>query len=1665
MRITTKLSLLSLAMLLCFTAVNAQNLGRLTFSQSTGNTYTDITGGTQITTDNDDGTWTSQSIGFTFTFNGADYTTFSVSANCYMQFGNTIQTDYYNSLSSTSAANVVSAMGSDCRLYSANSCELRYQTLGSSPNRVLVIQWKNVSPYGTSANYMNVQIRLYETSNKIEICWGASTMSTSQNRTYQVGIKGPSSGTDYQNRSVLNGTNTWSTSTNGTSLTASCYQSESLYPPSGLIYRWEEVPMSFVSSNVYQITGRVPRGSLNQPVVALEVVTTGFVNALNVSNINISTNGTTRLGDIANVRVYYTGTSGVFNTDNQYGNTVATPGANFSVAGDLTLKPGNNYFWITYDVLSTAVLNNYVDAEIPSVTVSGVNRTPTTTAPYGDRQIADPLEGTYTVGNGGYYANLAAMFTDLNQLGMKGSCVASIISDLNEGTGAQLLQWPEVGSGNYTLTVQPNGAARTISASGSAVLWFHGADRVTVDGRLNGSGRNLTIQNLSATGAGIIFTRSELASVGGATNNTIRNCNIMAGSNSSTSAYGVFMGSTTASNGIAGEDNIKNSLLENQISRAYYGLYAYKGSSDKDMSDLLVKNNIFGSDIAAQYIYFRSIYMNALKDAKIIGNDIYNMKVSPGTNIAAVHLLGNNTGNLIEANKIHGIYNLSTGGWGGWGLLIEAGSGITVANNFMWDFMGINYSGTTYQAYPIRMTGGSNHKIYNNSLNMTGTLSISSTAPTTACMVITSALTGLDVRNNIFRNYMTSTVSGAKSYAVYLSSAVSFQNIDYNIYNVGGPYGVLGYYAADKLTLPDWQASSTKDANSRTAGFSFASDTDLHLYNGWNTSTAPPLTGASTDIDGETRRTTNTNIGADEVIPFMGAQQDLTQFSNVFCEGNDADLSFVPMISSYGDGINRPSLTGLTSMCEYTWYRDGKEVSNPNSNTFSNSTSNVFTIRGMKPEDAKTYRVDVDFFGAPTYSSRNSTVVMEFPISITQQPVGAETCQDRATHKLSVQTTGTIYGEGAYPGNIGFQWQKEDPNNAGMYFDLPYANNANYTVSLSNPKAATGNYRVKVLGPGNCGPATVISNPVYLFVAEPLSDVMATVNFADPMFICNGEDVIFDATANGTITGYQWQKSSDGKVFSDIEIAKNQTAKSAKLILPKATVMETGYYRCMVSGHQNCDETVLPTQDIQILVWPFFEITEHPKSEVVCLSNEVVLNVVPNGKVLEDKDGYQWQKDGINIDPKVNPTAKDPILIISNANYDHSGSYRCVIHFEDCRGQLYTTSNEAQVYVLRETEFVHQPESQMSELGGTAMFTFDAHIYDYPPQYQPDIQWYRGATPLVESERITGVKSSILTIRDIQAGDFASDYHVQLVGKCGDAVSDNFGLAEKAKIDIVTQPQSIDECEGTDVQFQFVINITGTLNMPTYSWFKDGVALANGGKYSGTDTETLTISSPTAAEVGSYYCYVMVQTAPGLFVDATSDMAMLTLKQAPMFTMQPPAVLNVETGRELKLEVAATGFDPIGYQWQKDGADLTGETMATLTIASATTTDAGTYACVVTNQCGTITSTPCVVTVQLQGTTDVNDPVAGGYMLLESIPNPVNSVATISYLMPVSANVKITLTDAQGREIALLANNYVSAGSHDIEININELNLSNGVYFYTMTTNGYSSTKKLVVAK
>jgi len=86
--------------------------------------------------------------------------------------------------------------------------------------------------------------------------------------------------------------------------------------------------------------------------------------------------------------------------------------------------------------------------------------------------------------------------------------------------------------------------------------------------------------------------------------------------------------------------------------------------------------------------------------------------------------------------------------------------------------------------------------------------------------------------------------------------------------------------------------------------------------------------------------------------------------------------------------------------------------------------------------------------------------------------------------------------------------------------------------------------------------------------------------------------------------------------------------------------------------------------------------------------------------------------------------------------------------------------------------------------------------------------------------------------------------------------------------------------------------------------------------------------------------------------------------------------------------------------------------------------------------------------------------------LEQNHPNPFNPSTIISYQLANPANVSLRVYDIIGNEVAILIDNRKqSAGSHSIEFNKFNHNLSSGVYFYQLIAGQYIKTKKMLLLK
>ncbi|MCK5846620.1 MAG: hypothetical protein KAG84_04220, partial [Bacteroidales bacterium] len=205
---------------------------------------------------------------------------------------------------------------------------LYYKTTGSSPNRILTVEYNNVEIERYADKYADVQVSFYETSNKVVIKFGDDNIT-------QVGA-------DMGIHSGVSGYfNKWQEVESGTNNT------------------WIEYtrPVKTFNSIVYNqaSTGDVIQNQNNAEIMRIDVKVNGGTGTLNLNSIEITADNDAD-ADIASsgVKLYRTTTT-TFSTVNMLGTAQSLSGGTATFSSlSYDLPDGTTYIWAVYDIASSA---------------------------------------------------------------------------------------------------------------------------------------------------------------------------------------------------------------------------------------------------------------------------------------------------------------------------------------------------------------------------------------------------------------------------------------------------------------------------------------------------------------------------------------------------------------------------------------------------------------------------------------------------------------------------------------------------------------------------------------------------------------------------------------------------------------------------------------------------------------------------------------------------------------------------------------------------------------------------------------------------------------------------------------------------------------------------------------------------------------------------------------------------------------------------------------------------------------------------------------------------------------------------------------------------------------------------------------------------------------
>ncbi len=283
-------------------------------------------------------------------------------------------------------------------------------------------------------------------------------------------------------------------------------------------------------------------------------------------------------------------------------------------------------------------------------------------------------------------------------------------------------------------------------------------------------------------------------------------------------------------------------------------------------------------------------------------------------------------------------------------------------------------------------------------------------------------------------------------------------------------------------------------------------------------------------------------------------------------------------------------------------------------------------------------------------------------------------------------------------------------------------------------------------------------------------------------------------------------------------------------------------------------------------------------------------------------------------------------------------------------------------------------------------------------KYQWQEDQGNGFSNLTDGGSVNGSLANQLIISNIQLVMDNFQYRCVISGDNADDVISTITFLNVTSIP--TPPSSIDN---TGCTSESIVLMASGGSDGKYRWYQ---APTGGTAISGEVNNSYT--TPTLTVTTSYY----VSVTNGICESARTEVVASVI--SPVSITSQPIDQTVDEGAHANFSITVSGESPF-FQWQKDGVDISGETSNNFMINSAQQSDAGMYTCIVTNDCGTVTSDQAVLAVN-----ELEIPLNLESSVNFSIyPNPTIRTLYIDGLTPES-NWSVIFMDLSGKEVGRL---------------------------------------------
>ncbi len=746
------------------------------------------------------------------------------------------------------------------------------------------------------------------------------------------------------------------------------------------------------------------------------------------------------------------------------------------------------------------------------------------------------------------------------------------------------------------------------------------------------------------------------------------------------------------------------------------------------------------------------------------------------------------------------------------------------------------------------------------------------------------------------------------------------------------------------------------------------------------------------------------------------------------CAGNSATFS----VTATGGGLT------------YQWQESTTGAGGPwnnlvNGAPYSNVTTATLTINpAVVGMNTYQYRCVVTGTCPSPATSNPAVLTVGTALIITSQPVNQTLCAGGNT-SFGVTISGVV---------ISYQWQ-ESTNGGGSWNNIAnggvYGGATTATLNLTGVLAGMNTYQYRCVVTGAC-PA-INSNAAILTVNTAPNITAQPVNST----ICATQNSSFSVTATGTAITYQWQVSTTGCAGAFVNLANGAPYSGVTtntLTITAAPATMNGYaYRCVVTG------TCAPAATsgcVSLIVNTAITITTPPANTTVCAGATATFNVVAAGTT----PAYQWQESTNGGGTWNNVTnggvyggATTATLTLTAVTAGmNTYQYRCVITGAAPCGVVNSTAGTLTVNTAPAIT-THPVTSTTLCVGANTTYSVIANGTALTYLWQLSTDGGTVYNNLANAGVYSGVTTATLTITGATAAMSTYRYRCVVSGTCTPAATSNVGsLTVNTPVTIVN-PISNTICETGTISFS--ITASGTLPPSPYQWQEsiNGGAnwnnVVNGGVYSGTTTNTLTLINVTAGMNTYQYRCVVAGTAP--CVAANSGAAALTVSPRPLVTLSAAPYTKLRPGLPMpagsamvSTTITATVFPNTGlitWAWTKNGVSIpvTGNSVV------VDLNKLGTYQVVAT--LGSCVSAPVSITI--------GDSASSTLFIY---PSPNSGKFTISYYSPGASSSnktkqQINIYDSKGSRV--LSKEYEVSQPYQLH-EMDMRHMGGGVYYVVL---------------